>query len=418
MRILHTADWHLRDRLGRQDRSEDIKRSLGQIARYLDEAEVDVMIVAGDIFRELSMRPDEVRLALADVREIFLPFVERGGSIIATLGNHDHKVYFEMMKNALDLVAPLPKNNGQVINNCGRIYFSPKYDILRLKDKNDKVVQFVLMPYPTGDLLLGEEGRNFKNLEEKNRAIQGTYVRLLNVFRKPPKLDTSLPSVLVSHIHVRGTELHGRFRLTEAESVMFEQGDISKTPWNYVAFGHIHQPQPAVKGASHIRYSGSIERLDAGERNDDKSVVLFEIGGDNRLTKEPETLPIETSEILDIEINDPKNEIEHLREKYPNCEHALVKYTLRYDPHEDNWLEMSREIERVFPRCYDRALIPNSVARSAVSVTMTAEKMRDVPSVVREYLSAQFKENPHQEELMRLAEELLAEDYSTGGVLQ
>src|SRR6266566_5422392 len=50
MRILHTADWHMQYRLGRQDRSEHIHHALEQIAGYLQEHSVDVMLVAGDIF--------------------------------------------------------------------------------------------------------------------------------------------------------------------------------------------------------------------------------------------------------------------------------------------------------------------------------------------------------------------------------
>jgi DNA repair protein SbcD/Mre11 len=49
MRILHTADWHLNDRLGRLDRQEDIVARLEEIASYLEEHQVDVMVVAGDL---------------------------------------------------------------------------------------------------------------------------------------------------------------------------------------------------------------------------------------------------------------------------------------------------------------------------------------------------------------------------------
>jgi DNA repair exonuclease SbcCD nuclease subunit len=40
VRILHTGDWHMNDRLGRVDRAEDIEGSLERIAGYLDEENV------------------------------------------------------------------------------------------------------------------------------------------------------------------------------------------------------------------------------------------------------------------------------------------------------------------------------------------------------------------------------------------
>src|SRR5690349_10805469 len=57
MKILHTADWHLGDRLGRIDRTEDLRRAVERVARYCGEHQVDVLLVAGDLFSELA-RPD------------------------------------------------------------------------------------------------------------------------------------------------------------------------------------------------------------------------------------------------------------------------------------------------------------------------------------------------------------------------
>ena len=55
MRILHTADWHLEDRLGRLDRTADIRKAVEQIAGYCDEHEVEVLLIAGDLFCERSL---------------------------------------------------------------------------------------------------------------------------------------------------------------------------------------------------------------------------------------------------------------------------------------------------------------------------------------------------------------------------
>lgn len=414
MRILHTSDWHLMDTLGarRLSRRDDINRSLHQIAKYLDEGAVDVMIVAGDLFRELGMKPQEVREALVDMKTIFTPFLKRGGSIITTLGNHDNTVYFEIVKTAFDLVIPMQSNDGAISDLTGRIYFAPRAQVLTLKDKNNKNFQFVLMPYPTSIYLpKNETGRSFKSPEERNRAIQGQFREVLNHL-KQEKLDPTIPSVLVSHIHVRGTELHGRFRLSDSENVMFDQTDIP-TSWCYAAFGHIHQAQEPLKGASHVKYSGSIERLDYGERGDEKSVVLFEIGGDNQLVKEPELLTLETSKFLSIEITDPENEIQHLRDKYPNAEDALVKYKLHWDPHKHNKTDFCREIERIFPRWYSCETVPIGGLESITSLSLSSEKMRDVPSVVREYLTTQLNEHKHKDELLQLADELIAEEFSS-----
>ena len=63
MKILHTADWHLGDRLGRQDRTEDLQRAVEHVAALCEEHEVEVLLVAGDLFSELS-RPDSLRASI------------------------------------------------------------------------------------------------------------------------------------------------------------------------------------------------------------------------------------------------------------------------------------------------------------------------------------------------------------------
>lgn len=56
MRILHTADWHLTEKLGSVDRRPDLLARLQEVAAYLDEHKVDVMVVAGDMFSALFLK--------------------------------------------------------------------------------------------------------------------------------------------------------------------------------------------------------------------------------------------------------------------------------------------------------------------------------------------------------------------------
>ena len=48
MRILHTADWHLCDRLGRIDRTDDLKARVERVAELCNERAVDLLLLAGD----------------------------------------------------------------------------------------------------------------------------------------------------------------------------------------------------------------------------------------------------------------------------------------------------------------------------------------------------------------------------------
>ncbi len=170
MKILHTGDWHMNDTLGRVDRAADICRSLEQIATYLEEHEVDVMIVAGDLFSERS-RIEQMRGAVGEIKRIFQPFLNRGGAILAISGNHDRDVFFEMLRDALDLVSPVAKSDDGVVSG-GRLYISPAPRLLKLRGKDNQIVQFLLMPYPTPRYYLRDSDATYNTVEEKNRAVQ------------------------------------------------------------------------------------------------------------------------------------------------------------------------------------------------------------------------------------------------------
>ena len=102
---------------------------------------------------------------------------------------------------------------------------------------------------------------------------------------------------------MRGSELPTLFRLSEQEDVVFSEADLP-TGFAYVALGHIHKPQ-FLHGQTHIRYSGSIERMDLGESADHKGVVLFDVGPEG-LQGEPRTLPLESTPVYEVDGHEPR----------------------------------------------------------------------------------------------------------------
>src|SRR5690606_16283394 len=90
MRILHTADWHLADRLGRIDRTEDLRRAVERIAELCTATEADVLVIAGDLFSDRA-RPEALQETMRHLNESFRPFLTAGGAIVAITGNHDNE---------------------------------------------------------------------------------------------------------------------------------------------------------------------------------------------------------------------------------------------------------------------------------------------------------------------------------------
>lgn len=402
MRILHTADWHMNDTLDRVDRSDDIRRALRQIAAYLEQYAVDVMLVAGDLLSDRS-RLDLLRTAVGDIKDIFGTFLQRGGTIVAISGNHDNEAFFVMLRDALDMVSPgQPGPAGAAAT--GRLYAAPNPRTLPLADRNGQVVQFVLMPYPTArGYLYGEAAGQYRSIEERHRTIQAAFSRVLRQLES--KLDLTLPSVLVSHIHVRGARVHSLYRLTEVDDIVFEPTEIP-TGWAYVAYGHIHMPQEALTNAAHIRYAGSVERLDANERDDAKSVVLCDIGRSGRVGV-PQLLPLNTTPIYQVAIDDPERQIPLLAAQYPDAQRALVTYTLHWQPGRHNRDALRQEIEAIFPRWYAPTF--KEIGRDADGAHVVP-RLADPVQTVRTYLAEALHTHPSRAALLELAEGLLSEE--------
>ena len=405
MRILHTADWHLGDRLGRIDRTADLRRGVERVAAYCDAEKIDVLLVAGDLFSELS-RPDQLRESIEHLRCVFLPFLRRGGTLVALTGNHDNDNFCETLRQAMLLAAPACGKPGDLLPP-GRVYLASEPVFFRLAGPAGEVVQFVLMPYPTPGRYLDPPAQRYRSLEEKNQTLRAAFVARLRAIEEHSDFAAGVPSVLAAHIHVQEARLPSLFRISERESIVFGQADLP-LDYAYAALGHIHQPQ-SLMGRSHVRYSGSIERLDLGERRDEKSVVLVDLG-EQGLRGEPVCLPLEATALYEVEITDPQRELPTLRERYPDHERALVRYHLRYQAGTDNLEAILRELDAIFPRWYAREWAEAGALdgpRAWLDPAVSRESFHDT---VAGYLRALLADHPDVELLLGLAEELLAEE--------
>jgi exonuclease SbcD len=283
------------------------------------------------------------------------------------------------------------------------MYLAIKPTCLTLRDGDGQMVQFVLMPYPTAHRYLAPEVQP-ESVEQKHTLLRSAVLAQLGALRE--RLDEQYASVLVAHLNVRGSELHNLYKLTEKEDVTFDLGDLP-LQWAYIALGHIHKPQ-SIGGIEHMCYSGSIERMDLGERSDNKSVIFIEIKSGQRCAG-PTRLPLHATPIYKFEINDPEREIPALAARFPDGKEALAYYTLRYRPGTHNSNTLIKKINAHFRACcYCEAIPEGSEPGSLAAVEQT--QVKSVPDQVKSYLEGRLLPNdPDRAELLALAEQLLSE---------
>jgi exonuclease SbcD len=384
MKILHTADWHLGDRLGRIDRTADLRKAVERVAAYCQQEAVDVLLVAGDLFSELA-RPDGLRETIRHWQDVFREFLEAGGTILTLTGNHDNENFCQTLVSAMSLASPTIGKPGDTVPP-GRLYLAAEPTFLRLDDRRGGFpVQFVLMPYPTPSRFLKGNGTlKYGSPEEKNQLLVAAWAEALREIRQHPKYDPSAPAVLGAHVQLH-LPLDGSggpptlFRMTPDEDVVITGAELPDQ-FDYLALGHVHKPQ--WLGQKHVRYSGSIERMDLGEQGDQKGVVLVEIGPHGR-QGEPSVLPLPATAIYEVMVLNPAEDIPRLKQDYPNAANDLVNLHIRYTAGTDQLEEVLRDLDRIFPRWYARdwqetgALGPTLVGTDLSHNKSFAETVRD-----------------------------------------
>lgn len=411
MRILHTADWHLGDRLGRIDRTEDLRRGVERIADYCRTEKVDVLLVAGDIFSELAGH-EGLRDAVRHLQSVFEGFLNDGGTILSLTGNHDKETFCQTLRHAMGLAAPINDIPGAVVNP-GRLYLAVHPTLLRVPDRTTgSLVQFLLMPYPTPPRYLDAQTQRYGSLDEKNRHLTTAFTRRMHELQSDPAFDPLLPAVLSAHITVRGSEMPTLFRLSEEEDVVFSDDDVP-VGFAYVALGHIHKPQ-TPGGLEHVRYCGSIDRLDLGEGPDQKGIVLVDIGAEGR-RDDPIVLPLNATPVYRVELRSPHTELARLRTQYPDHERALVRIEGTWTPGVDNREEVLRELEQIFPRWYDRQFT-DVHALDGTLVGGEPGRGRSFENTVREYLLQELTNHDEalRDAVLERAEQLLSGEVRSG----
>jgi exonuclease SbcD len=405
MRIIHTADWHLGDMLHRVARTADLQARVEIVAGLCETHRADVLLIAGDLFSEQA-GIDAMTGALTHLHEVFAPFFARGGTILAVTGNHDRDQRIDMLRAGMRLAAP-PAAGRQFMP--GRMYLLNRPYFGTLETGASEQAQFVLIPYPTSSRY-AEPGDAFRSKDDETRVLAGRVAQEIQLASRQADFNPTLPTILAAHLHIRGSGLpHTLYKLSERDDVVFDAGFLP-TAWAYVALGHIHKPQ-CLSGMPHVRYSGSLDRLDFSESGDEKGVILLEFGPTG-LRGEPVWLPIAATPIHEVTITDTGAELPTLAERYPDHETSIVRLRVTHNPAGQSRHEIARELRRLFPRHAEIAwMAPETPAGEARPRGF--QPQTDYRATIRNFLSKELEGDPLKVDVMKLAEQFLAVEVST-----
>lgn len=270
IRFIHTADIHFgMENYGRIDpktgihsRLHDFEKALNFCIDFAIEQSVDFFLFSGDAYKTAHPTPTHQRMLMS----CFLRLYKAGIPIIIIVGNHDNPLSFGKA-HALEIFGQIPLDGFHVIAKPMSIVIQTK----------SGPVQIVGIPWPTrNSISLSNEHAELQPHEITDYISSGVSSIIASYAQA---LDYSIPAVLAGHLTVSSGIFSGsEKRAIYGTDPLFMPSQLGIAPFDYVALGHLHRFQN-VNGTClpPIVYSGSIERIDFGERKEEKGFCYVTI---------------------------------------------------------------------------------------------------------------------------------------------
>lgn len=292
--FVHTADIHFgMENYGKTDPKTGIHTRLLDFERALNfcidtaiEQNVDFFLFSGDAYKTAHPSPTQQKLLTRCLLRLYTAKIP----IVIIVGNHDHPLSFGKA-TSLDIFGNLPLDGFHVIAQ-------PTSLVLQTKSGP---VSIVGIPWPTRNTITMNNKHLLKTAAEITEYIAQAVSSIIASFAQ--KLDPTLPAVLAGHLTVSNGVFSGsEKRAIYGNDPLFLPSQLAIAPFDYVALGHLHRHQNLnPKGYPPLVYSGSIERVDFGERKEPKGFCLVSIekkGATNYTFIETPTRPFLQIEVV------------------------------------------------------------------------------------------------------------------------
>ena len=268
MKIIHTSDWHIGKIVNEYSMIDDQKYILNKLIELIDEENIDVLMIAGDVY-DRSIPPVEAVELLNETLSKLI--IDRNVSVMIISGNHDSGERLSFGSKILE------KQGLYIAGSDDKLY---KKVVLRDNNQN---VNFYLVPYK--DPALTKKLLNNKEIRSHNDAM----IAVIDKIKE--ELNENEINILIGHGYVtmkREEAIEGndhKYEVAELQTSESERplsiggtdlidGNIYKD-FDYVALGHLHGRQRI--GRDTMRYSGSLLKYSFSEVKQKKSVAVLDL---------------------------------------------------------------------------------------------------------------------------------------------
>lgn len=406
IRVLHFADAHIGlqnfgkidSETGLSSRALDFLTRLDDIIKYAREGDVDLVIFAGDAFRNRSPNPTYQREFAGRIRQL-----SQLAPTVLLVGNHDLPLN-AAKASAVEIFQTL---------DVPGIWVAEEYEARRIKTKRGAVVVGAA-PYPIRARLLADLDLRGKTIAEQDDALESALHERLGALQMQANelADATTPRLLAGHFSVAGAIWSSERGVMLGRDVVVKLEALADPCWDYVALGHIHRHQNLTgdrEDAPPVVYSGSLERIDFGEENDVKGFCWVELA---RGATTWEFVELAARKLLTLTvdcraISNPTGEALAAMKRH-DLKDAVLRLIIKLSPESETLLNdgvIVKELKRA--DVFHIAGISKDIERRARSrLGMSPEGMTPMQLLAR-YFEGREVEADRREELLKLAREIV-----------
>lgn len=311
MKVLHTSDWHLGQRLRDVTRDEEQVLALQWLIDTLNTQAIDVLVVSGDIFD--TPTPSNA------TREYYYKFLAQVlrtpcQHVVIVAGNHDSASLLQAPKSLLHALN---------IHIIAAPADAAQDDILELDLTSGERLIVAAVPF-----LRDRDIMRSVSLESEmtriQRIQQGIALHYQRLAEALPAAAQHHPVLATGHLYAAtartSNDKKDNIYLGNLENI---RADQFPSAFDYIALGHIHKAQPIH--SRHIRYSGSLIPLSFKEAIETKSATLLSFEG--KTLTDIELLPLPTYRLLRL-LSGTADEIQQQMADLPPAQHFPTLITI------------------------------------------------------------------------------------------
>ena len=325
IRILHTADWHLGREFHGADLGEAHRAFFDWLVEQIAEREVDLVLMAGDIYDRAVPPTSAVELLNATLARL-----ADLAPVVLIAGNHDSIVRMShgpLLRENLFLRSGTTEVGDPVVFEAGRF--------------GEASFPLAVYPIPYLDPVASAEALGAA--EKKHQAVLEAAIAACRADLGGRPDGTR--AIAMSHAFVAGGVVSDSERGIAVgrilDGVVGGAGQVPVSTFegfDYVALGHLHRPQrmDGHEPVPRVRYSGSPLYLSFSEVGGEKSVSVIDLAADGTIAVDQVTVPPA------FRVARIKGELDELLTDE------------RFAGHEDDWLEVTLTDPRRPDRPMDR----------------------------------------------------------------